>query len=277
MLVNGAWTDRVDAADRGLAYGDGLFETIAVHAGLPCLWPLHMARLAAGASRLRISCPPADLLHRECVEVAAGSRRGVVKLILTRGSGGRGYRPPENPLPTRVLSVHPWPDYPPEWSRDGVQVRFCRTPVGEHPMLAGIKHLNRLEQVLARDEWRDPQVAEGLMCDGHGRVIGGTMTNLFAVAGRRVLTPRIDRSGIAGTVRALVLRLAAAHGLEAAETDLTPRDLAAAEGLFLTNALIGVWPVCRLDEARLDPTRLPWGLLGEVCRRAVDANAKVDC
>lgn len=267
-LINGVAGDRLPIADRGLMYGDGLFETIAVRDGQPCLWRAHLDRLQAGARRLNIPCPSPAVLYRECTQVAEGAAACVVKLVLTRGAGGRGYAPPASPEPTRILLRFPWPEHPPEWGQSGVTAVWCRTTLGEQPLLAGIKHLNRLEQVLARTEWRDPKIAEGLLCDTRGRVIGGTMSNLFVVAGERLLTPRIHRCGILGTVRALTLDCASALGLDTVEADLVPGDLAAADGVFLTNALIGVWPLRSLGGKRYDPGRLPARLIDEVRRAA---------
>lgn len=266
-LINGVAGDRLTIGDRGLMYGDGLFETIAVRDGRPCLWRSHVERLQAGSRRLAIPCPSPETLYRECVRLASGCAACVVKLVLTRGAGGRGYAPPPSPEPTRILLRYPWPEHPPEWTQSGVAAIWCRTALGEQPLLAGIKHLNRLEQVLARGEWRDPSIAEGLLCDTRGRVIGGTMSNLFVVAGGRLLTPRLDACGILGTVRALTLECAAGLGLEAAETDLAPGDLAAADGVFLTNALIGVWPLGSLGGHSYDLGRLPARLIAEVRRR----------
>jgi 4-amino-4-deoxychorismate lyase len=264
VLVDGVAAGRLPATDRGLQYGDGLFETLAVRGSAPCLWSAHFERLSLGAQRLGLPCPPEELLLRECRRLTNASAPCVLKIILTRGSGGRGYRPPAHPRPTRILMRHPWPDHPPAWYEEGVDVVFCRMRLGSNPALARIKHLNRLEQVLARAEIGDPRIAEGIMCDGEGRVIGGTMSNLFAVAGDRLLTPRLDGCGIAGTVRAQVLRLAGAGGLEAEETDLTPGDLAAADGMFLTNSLIGVWPVRRMESSTFGLESLPERLIREV-------------
>jgi 4-amino-4-deoxychorismate lyase len=264
-LIDGVETDLLSVNDRGLQYGDGLFETIAIREGSPCLWHAHYERLAHGADRLGIPCPPQDLLMRDCQRLTAGVSAGVAKLILTRGGGGRGYRPPQSARPSRILSLHPQPDYPSAWRGQGVAVIFCRTPLGGNPVLAGLKHLNRLEQVMARAEWRDPRIAEGLMSDGRGRVIGGTMSNLFLVSGGRILTPRLDTCGIAGTVRALVLKIAAGFGIEVKETDLGCDDVASADGLFLTNSLIGVWPVRWLGAEAMSQERLPAALLAEVC------------
>ena len=261
VLVDGARVATLSIADRGLHYGDGLFETIAIRDGLPCLWQAHLTRLRLGAGRLAIPMPDPDLLLAECLDLSRGIEAGVVKLILTRGSGGRGYRPPREPVPTRILALYPDPTPPPGTREGGVAVRWCRTTLGENPQLAGIKHLNRLEQVLARAEWDDDAQAEGLMRDCHGRVIAGTMTNLFVYTGGRLLTPRLDGCGVAGTVRALTMDLGPRLGIGVAEAELRPADLGAADGLFLTNAVIGVWPVRSLGDWGFDVGRLPQSLM----------------
>jgi 4-amino-4-deoxychorismate lyase len=263
-LVDGLEMDRFPVRDRGLMYGDGLFETVAVRSGRPCLWREHLERLDVGARRLGIPCPPRELLWEEGERVVGDRDSCVLKIVLTRGMGGRGYRPPADARPTRILLRYPAPQHPTGWREHGVAATYCRVPLGENPYLCGIKHLNRLEQVLARAEWDDPQIAEGLMLDGRGRIIGGTMTNLFLLAGERLLTPRLDTCGVSGTVRARMLRAAAALGIEARETDLTRKDLAVAEGLLLTNALIGVWTVRSLGHVDLDPGLLPRELIDRV-------------
>ena len=266
VLIDGAEAGCLTVADRGLQYGDGLFETLAVRDGAPCLWREHFDRLSRGADRLGIPCPPRELLLHECRWLTGGESTGVLKIILTRGSGGRGYGPPETPQPIRILTLYPWPDYPADWGEQGVKVIFCRTPLGENPVLAGLKHLSRLEQILARSEWRDRGVAEGLMQDGRGRIIGGTMSNLFLVRAGRLLTPQLDTCGIAGTVRDLVLRMGGTFGIRVLEKDIMRADLAAADGLFLTNALIGVWPVRYLGSREIRLEYLPSELLAAVRR-----------
>ncbi len=266
-LVNGVKADSLSIADRGLHYGDGLFETVAIRHGAPCLWEEHLHRLRLGAGRLAIPLPAPGLLLAECLALVRGVEAGVLKLILTGGCGGRGYRRSPEPLPTRILVLYPQPTEPPQVRDAGVAVRWCRTVLGENPQLAGIKHLNRLEQVLARAEWNlDAGVcAEGLMCDCRGRVIAGTMTNVFVYASGRLLTPRLDTCGVAGTVRGLVLRLAPRLGIKIAEADLRPSDLHAAGGLFLTNAVVGVWPVRALGTQGFAVKLLPQGLISAVC------------
>jgi 4-amino-4-deoxychorismate lyase len=271
MLIDGRPGDAVPAADRGLQYGDGLFETIAVFSGRPCLWTAHLARLAEGCARLGIPLPDDELLAREAGQLCQGVERGVLKLLITRGTGGRGYRPPEAARPRRILSLHPWPDYPASAREQGVRVRWCDTPLGRNPALAGIKHCNRLEQVLARAEWRDPAIAEGLMCDTGGRVIAGTMSNLFVSRDGRLLTPVLDECGVAGVARGQLMAAAVELGMECRVVPLSRDQVNDADALLLSNSLIGVWPVAELDGCRLDPGRWPRELIGAVMERVRSA------
>lgn len=249
-LINGQRTESIDARDRGLHYGDGLFETLAVRAGAPLLWERHMQRLMHGCARLGLPAPDVALLHRETTHVCANAARGVLKIILTRGVGGRGYRCAAS-TPTRILTLHPWPDYPDAFKQQGIKVRICATRLGMNPALAGVKHLNRLEQVLARNEWDDADVPEGLMLDGAGRVIEGTLSNVFAVRDGALLTPDLSQCGVAGVMRALILEQAAAWGIETRVTQFGVEELTAMHEVFVCNSLIGVWPVRELAGAAL--------------------------
>jgi 4-amino-4-deoxychorismate lyase len=246
-LVNGESQNRVSVADRGLQYGDGLFETLAVRDGRPQLWDRHLRRMAEGCRRLRIQMPEPDLLANEAHRLCTGRGQGVLKLIVTRGSGGRGYGPLLHSSTTRILSLYPWPAFPTQASQHGVRVRFCETRLGINPRLAGLKHLNRLEQVLARLEWDDPSIVEGLMLDQGGRVIEGTMSNLFAVYQAKILTPQLMGCGVAGVMRQRILELLREIELPCRITQLMPEDLRRANELFLCNSVIGVWPISHLE------------------------------
>jgi len=240
-LVNGREDGAIRPDDRGLAYGDGLFETIAVREGRPRLLERHLARLAEGCTRLGIPMPPTAALHDDIAAVSAGAHRGTVKLIVTRGAGLRGYAPPASVQPVRAVGFST-SDGP----GDGhAELVLCSTPAGINPALAGLKTLNRLENVLARAELQRTGATEGVMCDCEGRVTGATMANLFLVRRGTLLTPRLDCGGIRGVMRSVVLELASAAGMVAIETDLRAAELAEAEEMFLTNALIGIWPVGR--------------------------------
>ena len=246
VLVDGQEADTLDVRDRGLQYGDGLFETLAVDRGEPRDWQAHLDRLESGCDRLGIPSPDPATLAAEADRLCAGAERAVLKILVTRGSGGRGYRPPAEPAPRRILMRSPWPDYPGYYWTEGVRVRHCRTRLGENPALAGLKHLNRLEQVLARAEWDDPEVAEGLMCDATGRLVEGTMSNLFWVRDGVLHTPDLSRCGVAGVVRARVLEWAEANGRPARVVEAGPEELEGADEVFLTNSVIGLWPVREL-------------------------------
>ena len=247
VLVNGEPGAAIDPHDRGLLYGDGLFETIAVLAGRPRFLDRHFERLGRGARALALPQPDFDLLSRE-IDRAVTADRCVVKVVLTRGPGERGYRPPRDPRPTRIVMALPWPSWPPDAAARGVRLGWCRTRLSRNARLAGIKHLNRLEQVLARAEWDDDgAMEEGLMQDDRGRVIAGTQANLLARIRGEWVTPRLDECGVEGVMRRAFREWSEARGTPVEERALGVADIRAADALVLTNALIGAWPVASLD------------------------------
>ena len=247
MLINGKTDSQLSVMDRGLQYRDGVFETIAVTEGRPCLWNLHLERLLEACQRLGIPAPDASLLLDEAQCVIASTDSGVLKIIITRGSGGRGYRPPDNVTPSRILTCSPVPEFPEDTQQQGVAIRTCSSRLGRNFSLAGIKHLNRLEQVLASMEWSDPLISEGLMLDEYDRVIEGTKSNLFIVNEGVLRTPDLTQCGVSGVMRALVINIAKSMGISVVVSDITMHDLRMADGIFLTNSLIGIWPVRELD------------------------------
>ncbi|MGD2082872.1 MAG: aminodeoxychorismate lyase [Chromatiales bacterium] len=269
MLIDGEERDRVSARDRGFQYGDGLFETLSVEAGVPCLWDRHMARLDKGCRRLGIPMPDPRRLAAEADQEIGGAARGVLKIIVTRGQGGRGYRPPETPRALRVVEFGRGPSHPESWKTRGICVRRCSTRLSRNPATAGIKHLNRLEQVLARAEWTDPDVAEGLMLDTADQLIEGTMTNLFLVDDQGIATPDLSQCGVAGVMRQLVMDLARSQGIPAEVRPLGWGDLERARGIFLTNSVVGAWPVRDLAGHAIDTRALPLGLLRAVRERGL--------
>ncbi|MCF7986492.1 MAG: aminodeoxychorismate lyase [Methylovulum sp.] len=250
FLVNGECRSQIDISDRGLQYGDGLFETIAVHNYQPIFWQDHFNRLQAGCLRLRLPVPDSDILLAEVNQLCSQSNfahLAVLKLMITRGSGGRGYRQPDPVLPTRILSLHPYPDYPAHFQSEGIVARFCEARLAINPLLAGLKHLNRLEQVLARAEWQNTAIQEGIMLNVHGWVIEGTMTNLFYVKAGILYTAILDESGILGIMRQKIIELSRQNGLHVCEQRYTQIDLFSADEVFFSNSLIGIWPVKQID------------------------------
>lgn len=242
-LIDGQDTTRIEANDRGLLYGDGVFETCLFIDGRAALWPRHMTRLRDGCARLGIGAPDTVALEREANHVAAGLARAVVRVTVTRGVGERGYAPPHDARPRRMVSAFAAPRVEVDWYRHGIRVRWCRTRLAQQPQLAGIKHLNRLEQVLARAEWSDGEIGEGLMRDVQDNLIGATAANVFAVIDGTLVTPGLERSGVAGVMRAQVLEWSAGTQVRT----LGANELMLASEVFLTNALRGVVPVRALE------------------------------
>jgi len=258
ILINGQPAEHISVLDRGFQYGDGLFETLRVSTGKPRRWTQHMTRLAAGCQTLRIAMPEPALLLSEAMSLCAGEVDAVLKIIVTRGTGERGYALPAQAVTTRVLSLSPAVVFPQTHYRDGVSVRVCDTRLAGNPALAGIKHLNRLEQVLARAEWHEGKasmdVAEGLMLDNNNNVIEGIMSNLFCVqegeSGPVLKTPLLTHSGVKGITRENIMNMADATGISVQETTLGLADLYRSQELFLCNTLIGIWPVRQLEDHR---------------------------
>ncbi|MEG0248644.1 MAG: aminodeoxychorismate lyase, partial [Pseudomonas sp.] len=220
----------------------GLFETLAVKAGQPVLLDRHLQRLDEGCRRLALVADQA-LIRDELLAYAAALGDGVLKLILTRGDSLRGYGINAGAPVRRILQGSPPATYPPAHGSSGVRLFPCATRLSEQPLLAGLKHLNRLEQVLARAEWQDADHAEGLMLDMSGRVIEGVFSNLFLVDNGQLLTADLSRCGVAGVMRAELLARAEALGLVTTVTDISLAQLQRADEVFVCNSVYGIWPV----------------------------------
>jgi 4-amino-4-deoxychorismate lyase len=264
-LVNGHpvsdGTGAIDVRDRGLSYGDGVFETMALQNGRVRFLDAHLQRLATGCSRLGIKPPADSILRAEIAAIANSQQDGVVKIIVTRGAGGRGYRPTEGAAATRILTLH---DAPRQTGED-IAVRWCDMRLSRNPALAGIKHLNRLEQVMAQSEWRDERIGEGLMLDYEGELVCGTQSNVFLVRNGELATPDLRYCGVHGIMRAAVITTARELKIPVHEEPLWPDDLDSATEVFVTNAVRGVRSVVALDERSWSP--------GSVARSIRDALA----
>jgi 4-amino-4-deoxychorismate lyase len=256
MLVNGAPGNTINAADRGLAYGDGVFRTLRLQAGRPVCWERQYAKLLHDCSALNIPCPSSAVLSGELQQLAQAN--GVAKIIITRGVSARGYAPAARSEATRILSVNPAPSYPPEYAKEGVRVHVCELRLGHQPLLAGIKHLNRLENVLAAGEWQDEDMPEGLLSDISGNVICGTRSNLFVLRGNMLYTPNLMRCGVAGVQRDRVMDWARQHGVSCKVADLGMEELAQADEIFLVNSVFGLWPVRELAGNRRTQHTMAW-------------------
>lgn len=247
ILVDGKRCATVSALDRGFNYGDGVFRTMRAGARRVLCWPRHYAKLAGDCGSIGIECPTEDLLLHDIDRVLRNQAPGVVKIVVSRGQGGRGYGPSEVSTPLRVVARFQLPPPRNDCDDEGVQARWCATRLGFQPALAGVKHLNRLDNVLARREWSEPQIAEGLMLDHAGQVIEGTMSNLFILEADRLVTPRLDGCGVAGVQRDRLIALAGRLGIPCAIDALTPERVIDADQVYLLNSVIGLWWVSRLE------------------------------
>jgi len=261
LLVDGQPPqDGLSFFDRGLHFGDGLFETIACRQRKPRFLTLHMERLALGCEKLRIAPLDVERLRGEIRSMALVAEDSLIKVIVTRGVAvARGYGVSGREIATRLVFRYPWPGEDPAAARDGVTARTARLRLGENPALGGMKHLNRLEQVLARSEAPVEDAAELVVFSSSGNLVSGSMSNLFLVQNGRLRTPRVDVCGVAGVMRRVVLREAERAGVVAEECVLARADLDSASEVFLTNARIGIWPVRQLDSRVL--------AVGEITRR----------
>ncbi|MEJ0006912.1 MAG: aminodeoxychorismate lyase [Steroidobacteraceae bacterium] len=248
VQVDGRPGDGLDVLDRALHYGDGLFETIACRLGRARFLDLHLQRVTEGCARLAIRYEDFPRLGAQIQDLAATQADGLIKLILTRGNAtARGYGARGDEVARTVLLQYRWPPEDPTLWGHGIAVRTARGHLGENPALAGIKHLNRLEQVLIRGEWSDPGIHEALVFSSSGRLVSGTMSNVFLVRKGRIMTPAITSAGVRGVMRRVVMREAQRRGIDVTETALDAAALTAAEEIFVTNARIGIWPVRALD------------------------------
>jgi 4-amino-4-deoxychorismate lyase len=250
LLIDGATpadaSVAIDVNNRGLHYGDGLFETALLTGGRVRLLAAHLQRLANGCERLGFPAPDRETLTQEIDTVISGHEEGVVKIVLTRGAGTRGYRPARDLAPTRIVALYP----PPSAGDVGIRIRWCDTRLGRNARLAGLKHLNRLEQVLAQAEWDDPTIEEGLMLDTEGELVCATAGNLFLVRNGELVTHDLRFCGVRGVMREHVLGQARSLGISARETPLWPADLEQAAEVFITNAVRGLRHVVQLDNRR---------------------------
>lgn len=243
ILVNGELADSISVYDRGLQYGDGLFETIAVSNGRPLLLEKHLSRLHKSTQYLKFSTQDFDTIKQELLEFSQDIQKGIVKIILTRGAGGRGYALPDEPSANRILIKYPWPDYPNSIISQGAKLRVCDLKLSKQSAFVTSKHLNRLEQILARSEWSDEDIFEGILLNEDDKIIECTMSNVFFIKGKHLITPELNESGVKGILREVILENAELLGYEMIVSSIYLDDLNSKDECFITNSIIGVCPV----------------------------------
>lgn len=266
VLVDGAPCGEHWTMDRGLLYGDGLFETLLATRGRIRFEELHVARLAEGCRRLFID---ADIgrIFLQAREVAQRHGEATLRLQVTRGIAlARGYTPSGRERPRTLLAVFPPPaagEIPPQ-----VRVVTLRATLGENPLLAGLKHCNRLEQVLARRELAASGTGafEGLLAGSSGALVSGTMSNVFLDLDGELVTPSLDACGVAGVMRAAVLRAAARAGIAVREARIPFPALQGCRALALSNARMGLVLAHELDGRALRDNAALRALASEVAQ-----------
>lgn len=262
VWIDGQPGNSLPTSDRGLLYGDGVFETIRLHRGKPILWPEHLQRLLNSCLQLGIPCD-ASLVEEQLAGVLTWFERqagssAVLKIIVTRGEGGRGYAPPVATNPRIIMQLHPLPDLISQHAERGVRSMLCEHPVSVNPALAGLKHLNRLDQVMASRELAaaravdapaadaptdSTELFEGLMSDGQGLLIEGTRSNVFLVIADQLCTPDLSRAGVAGVIRGWLIEQFQASNTPVQIRDIPLDELRIASEVFICNSVLGVMPV----------------------------------
>lgn len=241
--VNGQPMDQISVHDRALQFGDGVFRTMLVQRGSVIFAAAQLERLLADAGRLSIAVPDIVALTGWITAAAATIDAGILKVILSRGQSERGYVATAGLRPNCIIYGNVLPAHVSGWRKDGIRVRQCSIRLAEQPALAGIKHLNRLENVLARLEWQDSGTAEGLLLDSQGYVVEGVMSNLFWAKDGQLFTPDLQRCGVAGVMRQLLMEQQAVQ-----QVRVRMDVLLAADEVFMCNSVMGIVPVRQLDE-----------------------------
>ena len=252
-LINGDFNQAISPLDRGFAYGDGVFRTMVIRSGLPVNWPLHYQKLVADCAAIGIVCPSAELLMSDflqlfSIEDVDSEKQEVAKIMITRGEGERGYKPPAVTTPTRVIIKSAMPQYAKESYAGGVQLHVCNTRLSSQAKLAGVKHLNRLENILARMEWRDEDIFDGVLLDQQGGVIECTMSNIFARFDKVLVTPDLSECGVAGITRQRICDVSSALNLTAEVAPLLLSRMLQADELIICNSLYGAFQVSKIGD-----------------------------
>ncbi|HEY3987502.1 aminodeoxychorismate lyase [Cedecea sp.] len=242
-LINGQPQNTLPVNDRAIQFGDGCFTTASVVDGTVRFQADHLRRLRQACETLTIAPVDWGRLNEEMTMLAASESRAVLKVIISRGAGGRGYSASNCTQPTRILSISPYPAFYPAWREQGVTLALSPVRLGINPALAGIKHLNRLEQVLIRTHLEQTEAHEALVLDSEGSLVECCAANLFWRKRYDVYTPRIDGAGVNGTMRQRIMSYLNDSPWRVREVSEGPEILADADEVIICNALMPIVPV----------------------------------
>jgi 4-amino-4-deoxychorismate lyase len=243
MLINGQLGEFISIRDRGLLYGDGVFRTLRAQHGVALHQNLHLQKIQQDCTKLGIHCPALSHLEHELAGLLVAHPNAVIKLIVTRGVAQRGYAASADAAPTHLWDVSALPVYPEQNYQLGIALRVCELRLSQQPRLAGIKHLNRLENVLAASEPYAEKFAEGLLLNAQGNVIEAIRSNVFMVRDGVLVTPDLSQCGVAGVQRDRVIAYAAQHAMPLQIRAISLAELLAADEVFLVNSVLGLWSV----------------------------------
>lgn len=244
---DGKIVDSEIAMDRSLLYGDGVFTTISVEQGQPLFLTQHLQRLAADCHRIKLVNISIESIQSSLMTAIQDVNKAIVRITISRSSGTRGYLC-QHPQPVYWITVSEWPDHIEKFRLQGIQIRLCEQRLSQNSSLAGIKHCNRLEQVLARNEWSNEDIQEGIMLDTSDWVIEGTMSNIFIIKEQQLTTPDLTFAGVEGIMRALIIDIAETQQIPVTTDRISITQLMEADAVFVCNSVIGIWPVTALGE-----------------------------
>ncbi|TMP40535.1 aminodeoxychorismate lyase [Pseudoalteromonas citrea] len=245
--MNIIMTGTLSCKDRGLQYGDGFFTTVQIKAGQLALWSLHIQRLQQCQQRLGFTAFNWQELTDYCVEVAKTHQQAVLKVIITRGVGGRGYTPPENVTPTVTVSVSEFPMHYTQLSQTGLCLGVSNIQLGHQPLLAGLKTLNRLEQVLIKQDAMQFSDDDVVVMDIDNHVVETSVGNIIGYQEGEFYTPKLDKCGIEG----VYLKHLAQHNL-IKPTQIKLEQLLEMDAVVVCNSLMECMPVSQLGEKAYD-------------------------
>jgi len=259
-LINGENNNPISPHDRGIHYGDGIFETMLCKNGRILFLQDHLNRLERGCEFLHINFPGREILLNEINSLTDKNSNCIIKIIISRGPGGRGYKIPELQTPTRIVFSYPLPGNLSDIQKNGVSLEFCRRKLSCPEGFSDIKHTNRLEYILARNEITDPDIYDGILCDTSGNIIETTSSNIFWLKNNIIFTPDLSECGLKGIMRNFLLNKPADNGANAGRNKIeirtgnfSPDMIADADEVFITNSVIGVVPVIRIDGIEFKP------------------------
>ncbi len=248
ISINGRIDSSIDTLDRGLAYGDGLFETMLLYQSTLPYWDEHNERLLKDSSRLKIKIDQ-NLLdqyvsHLIDLAKARDIPDGLIKIIVTRGVAGRGYQPTLNVSPTVIVMLFPMPLIPESFYEKGVDVFICKHRLPHNPILSGIKHLNKLDYVMASLEWDPIEYQEALLFDVENNLVEATSRNVFIVKNDEIFSPSLKKSGVEGVAKKILNNFVLKNmSTPLKEMDIDLAFLLSADEVFLLNSVTGIWPV----------------------------------